>query len=416
MQKDIGIQIQYYKVMAASFGWIDFSDEQRDRVNAVIDMLSAGGTIDELGVGSVRDALGDWMFPGVSTIQTRPKYFIILTEILQNYIRKNIKKEKIKNLDDYLTNEENRIMHLLAKNHDYKEGDGVIGIKVAKENGELARKASFIYWNGLRIHGFINTHLSRTQYVKEYDVSALGNDVSDEELSSHFDHNFEIKGHQLNVINEDMKLDLNMEQAKFIKDQLLDTTHPQKQNYNLLTQLLKDRKREEIVLSAANFREAAELLLEVEDLPSETKAILRIALDFDLLMNGAHIRYNIQLHKKAGTNNYDDLWQEWLLKLETSRFNIERLDFNYVFSEIATGVDTQTQRFMKSWQEEILKANRNEIVLDKLVYNQEISKKGNKAKLILKDGEYQSWVGISGLEYRFNIVKNIIKDLQAAYA
>ena len=73
--------------MNAGFGWIDFSNAQRHKVFSVIDLLSEGGTVDELGIGSIRDAIADWLFPGISTIQTRPKYFIILTDILKEYIR-----------------------------------------------------------------------------------------------------------------------------------------------------------------------------------------------------------------------------------------------------------------------------------------------------------------------------------------
>ena len=121
--------------MGAGFGWIDFSNEQRDRVFSVIELLNTGGTVDELGIGSVRDNIADWLFPGVSTIQTRPKYFIILTDIFLGYLQRYQKGEKLPLLSTYLKSEEHRIMHLLAKNHSYKDGDGVIGVTVAQTIG-----------------------------------------------------------------------------------------------------------------------------------------------------------------------------------------------------------------------------------------------------------------------------------------
>lgn len=402
--------------MAAGFGWIDFSDEQRDRVHAVINMLHAGGTVDELGVGTIRDALADWMFPGVSTIQTRPKYFIILTEILLNYVRKYLNNEKLPYLESYLTQEENRVMHILAKNYEYQDNHGVIGINVAREKGELARKASVIYWNGLRVHGLIETQLSRSEYVKAFDLSSDNSAQNEDELHENFEHNFGLKGHQLNAIHDEMTMDLTQDQADFLRDQFLDTIHPDKEEHNLLSEILKHKTREDIILHASNFKEAAEVLLEVHDLHPNTKAILRMALDFDLLMHGAHIRYNMLLHKKAGSKDYQENWDSWLHDVEESRQNIENLDFEKVYSEIANRVDTKTQRFMKSWQNQVLQRPINEQQLDDLVYRQEINKKGAKAKLTLKDGEFNSWVGINGLEYRFNIVKNIITDLQVSYA
>jgi len=74
--------------MQAGLGWIDFSEGHRDRVFSVVDLLSADGSVDELGVGVVRDAIADWLFPGVSTIQTCPKYFIIISQIFISYLIK----------------------------------------------------------------------------------------------------------------------------------------------------------------------------------------------------------------------------------------------------------------------------------------------------------------------------------------
>jgi hypothetical protein len=65
------------------------------------------------------------------------------------------------------------------------------------------------------------------------------------------------------------------------------------------------------------------------------------------------------------------------------------------------------------WKEEVLKENLNIELLDELVYKQEIKKKGAKAKLASVNGEFSSWVGIQSLQYRFKIVKNIVKDIQA---
>jgi hypothetical protein len=69
----------------AQIGWIDFSPEHRARVAAVLDLLKPEGVVDELGIGSIRDAFADRMFPGISTIQTRAKYFFIIPYILYEY-------------------------------------------------------------------------------------------------------------------------------------------------------------------------------------------------------------------------------------------------------------------------------------------------------------------------------------------
>ena len=398
--------------MGAGFGWIDFSNEQRDRVFSVIELLNTGGTVDELGIGSVRDNIADWLFPGVSTIQTRPKYFIILTDIFLGYLQRYQKGEKLPLLSTYLKSEEHRIMHLLAKNHSYKDGDGVIGVTVAQTNGELARKASSVYWNGLRTHKLIDTELSSTEYLIQNDLSKFNPDGDVMDDKHLIEEQFAIRAPLFSAIKEDIRMELSEEEANYLRDQFKDVTSSLKQEHNLLSQLFT-KERAEVIANANNFQEMANLLIADESLHSETIQMLKIALLFDFIMHGAHIRYNIQLHKKSGELNFDDKWNDWLKKLEVKREDVQGLNFEYIFSEVSPRTAPQTQQFMRLWKHEVLKEELNIKLLDELVYRQEIKKKGAKAKLASVNGEFTSWVGIQSLQYRFNNVKNIIKDIQA---
>ncbi len=41
--------------MVSQIGWIDFSSFDRDRVKQVLSQLQIPGTLDELGIGALRD-------------------------------------------------------------------------------------------------------------------------------------------------------------------------------------------------------------------------------------------------------------------------------------------------------------------------------------------------------------------------
>jgi len=71
--------------MSSSLNWVDFSSEHRDRVKTVLDLLATPSVMDELGIGVIRDAFADHMFPGISTIQTRARYFLIIPRLLKDY-------------------------------------------------------------------------------------------------------------------------------------------------------------------------------------------------------------------------------------------------------------------------------------------------------------------------------------------
>ena len=59
-------------------GYIHFDRSEQKKYMAVINRLSLGGAIDELGVGRIRDHYSDAMFPGVSSLHQHAKYFVLL--------------------------------------------------------------------------------------------------------------------------------------------------------------------------------------------------------------------------------------------------------------------------------------------------------------------------------------------------
>src|ERR1017187_2196566 len=64
--------------VTSTFAWLDFSDRDRKRAMDVVDLFREDETRDELGIGVIRDAISDRLFPGTSTIQTRIRYFLFI--------------------------------------------------------------------------------------------------------------------------------------------------------------------------------------------------------------------------------------------------------------------------------------------------------------------------------------------------
>ena len=73
-------------------GWIDFSKSERSNTLSVLDLLQESGTLDELGITSVREGFSNVFFPGTSTIQTRAKYFFIIPYILKDLARNSLRQ------------------------------------------------------------------------------------------------------------------------------------------------------------------------------------------------------------------------------------------------------------------------------------------------------------------------------------
>jgi hypothetical protein len=52
--------------MMSAFVWLDYSERERRKMLDLVDLFREHDTRDELGIGSVRDAFADMLFPGTS--------------------------------------------------------------------------------------------------------------------------------------------------------------------------------------------------------------------------------------------------------------------------------------------------------------------------------------------------------------
>ena len=74
----------------SEFGWLVLDQAASDEVDAMLKALAEPGMLDPLGVGSVRDAIANQLAPGVSTIQTRLRYFLFIPWILKRIERDRV--------------------------------------------------------------------------------------------------------------------------------------------------------------------------------------------------------------------------------------------------------------------------------------------------------------------------------------
>ena len=81
--------------MPSTFGWVDFAEQDRQRMADVIHLFREQDTRDELGLGSVRDAFANLLFPGTSTIQTKAKYMLLVPWIYLRHEKRQTSSKDI---------------------------------------------------------------------------------------------------------------------------------------------------------------------------------------------------------------------------------------------------------------------------------------------------------------------------------
>lgn len=133
--------------MPSTFTWLDYSESERRKMLDVIELFGERATRDELGLGGIRDAFADLLFPGTSTIQTRAKYFLFVPWIYLILEEKQVAPDRVEHRARKL---EVELMNVIASSND---SSGLIG-KRAREN--VRRLASSVYWLGLVISPLID--------------------------------------------------------------------------------------------------------------------------------------------------------------------------------------------------------------------------------------------------------------------
>ncbi len=135
-------------------GWVDYSREERNKIINIIKLLEGQDTIDELGIGAVRDVFSDFLFPGISVLQTRAKYFVLVPYLFQMAQEKGI--DDATKVAEYVRRHEEKLVEVLVKNS--PGVDGIIGSRNFKSGKTVKMKPSSIYWNGLRTTGILRYH------------------------------------------------------------------------------------------------------------------------------------------------------------------------------------------------------------------------------------------------------------------
>ena len=76
--------------MQPTLTWVDLTANDRDKMRRVLDLFNEKGTLDEMGLGNLRDTVSDALFPGTSYIQTRLRYVLFIPWIYQRLEDKRV--------------------------------------------------------------------------------------------------------------------------------------------------------------------------------------------------------------------------------------------------------------------------------------------------------------------------------------
>lgn len=393
--------------MSSSFGWLDTDEQQRRKVLEIVQLFKEQGTVDEMGVGAVRDTFSNALFPGTSVLHTRLRYALFVPWLLQLAASKSTPEA----MERELKRLEVGLIDSLGAGG---ETEGVIG-RLARQ--KLKQVPSNVYWAMLGTWGLRTDAPSIAAFFRHAKaVRALNSRAS----ATDDPGVWESVAH--------LALDPDLPDAP---EGLLDRT-----TFEL-------RAAEEIYLSTKIIQTAPGSLLawlvqhepatsgrfvwdlaEVSDLPAPLAELVDHAHRFSATINGAPLLYNLLLARKRSEAERVEGYELRIAEWKDSIISHDVLD-GWVIDEFWDVVHRHhprihplTQFFVRKWVD--LVRGDHDIARSaeaaRLVAHRERQIKGGRARLV-NQSALDRWRGDSGtgrLDFRWGVTRTLLEDLYAA--
>lgn len=370
----------------------------------VIELFRERDTVDELGVGSVRDAFSNLLFPGTSVLHSRARYLLFVPWIYLGLERQRVPSNQIA---ARARRDEIRLINALIEGGE-GEGSGVIGA-VARER--LKQLPSYAYWNGLEILGIRLYHGSNDRYHRSLDgyyrlLRDLPRGEGDEPTDGLRPNWHPGLPPPPDRLLEATSFELTPEEAIYLRERV-HASAP-----GSLLDLLVSRAR------PARHVPFPWRHPDVGRLPIELAKSLELARAFSEVMHGASLLYNLMLAEARSLNDraadYRARLEEWAEQV-TIPAEWSWDEFWAVVLLSNPRVPALTRRFIERWFE--LASVGAGIADDRrgrsLISDRERVTKGSQARLHNRRA-LELWGGSSGtaqLAYRWPIVERIINDI-----
>lgn len=399
-------------------GYIHFSTEEKNNLYKVIQSIREHHAIDELGIGRIRDCFSNRMFPGMSTLQNRAKYFAVLPSLYQQaekFHYNNVRevRAKIIDLEIKLTNQ-------LVNGNPEKNDTGITGSLVINEalknpNKYVKYDPSYIYMGGLMTYGMVrsNGNLYHLIYERSKALASKPERFAGTETTEgdDFEHSgtiqlFNTGGLSYTIDGKTpLPITLTREEAAFIKD-MIETSKSSK--HSLLSYLLQHPELSRVDDYLGNVPLWKEL-------PKEHLRCYLLSVRFSKFIYLLRLFYNYQYCLRTGDGNgsseYFDLFNNYLSE-HRADFTSERIEevLMYVCDEVT---DASLLGFCREAAKLVEEGSVEESgALAQLIMKREHDTKGGRAKLTHPDRyKGQPHTEAQFLDYRWGLVFSMLNEI-----
>ena len=395
--------------MPSTLTWVDHDATARERSLRILSLFQEKESRDELGLGSVRDAFADRLFPGTSTIQTRLRYMLFAPWI---YTRLENERVSFAEISARVRKAEVALIDALKESDDK---DGIFGKQAGRA---LQRLPSAIYWAGLGAWGIRRFDGSQDEYHRALDglYTRRGHAARRKQDGDESEADPALVTWHPRVppppdgFPEGASFALTREEADFLLDRIATS-----QKDSLLAHLALRCKPAESAFPWEHPEHAG--------FSTPHREVLDHARLFSEVMHGAALLYNLALAEVAKRDELREehranlaAWTKGLDHAGVRGWSLPRL-WELTFDQGHT-ISSTTRTFVRAWVE--LTAGKPEALAEDthaklLVERRERTLKGARSRFTNARSRDQ-WGGYAGtarLAYRWPTVRTFLEDLHA---
>ncbi len=392
----------------AGLAWLDYSETDQRRAREIVRWFLQPESRDELGLGRIRDALSDTLFPGTSFLLTRARYLLFVPWLYREGARRGHGGPK---LTQWVQWHERQLIGALRRGGDL---DGLVG----RFAGAAVRiLPSSIYWNTLRRFGILRREGTEGQVAGLRQISR-----PQDEATEFLERSDSVWAPSTPSAPDDFfdfeicNFTLTQDEATWLAERIVDAVPD-----SLLQFLVMRGKRQS---SSARYAwdepEAAAAEGPVRDALDE-------AWRFAVAMHGAALLYNLLLAERAeemGLSRHAGLRDQYKSQLEKWQEDFQGInagawDLNGLWALIAAQgrpAAPPTRSFVSEWVD-LARASGGRLADDdkarELIRNRERVQKRGQARLI-NERLMRQWGGASGsgrLNFRWPVVRRILNEI-----
>lgn len=389
--------------MTSQLAWLDFDAEQQRRTREMLRLFEEKESRDELGIGQVRDAFSDLMFPGMSVLLTRARYFLLVPWCAAVADR-TARQRRPQSLADV---ERRVVLTLLVEEPD---DFGIIG---ARAGAKVKNLPSVIYNQALERYGIARAGVDDRTALEE----ELGEEVT-RRASGRWVPSVPPAppGFPDSVVGG---LRVEADEARWLTEQIVSACPT-----SFLAHVLQSSEPIEEVPWAWSHPA-------VTDADSETRAVVQDAELFSLAMHGAALLYNLLIAEKyeaadltsvvGPVDRYRSRIDEWA-ETVSGHPRLSSWDTTSMWARVINQNpriqgNPRARLFISTWLGVLgeLAGMADRADLRALVRDREISIKGPQSRL-RNDKLLRTWAGASGsrrLDFRWPNVRTIVSDIHA---